>query len=161
MKLPTFTINHPDDARAVIKLVYDFVKREWPGYAIDVVIKRHSKARSIPQNATFHGWCEEAAKFFVANGRTHWATGKEINKETMKENLKSTFLGTETREYEDVSTGVVRSRIETRHTADLEVGEMHFFMTLVDQWAAENGIPITRPVNSDYMKWASEMGNAV
>jgi len=161
VKFPTFTIYHAEEIAPVMRLVFDFLKHEWPEHTVDVIIKRHSKRRSIDQNALSHLWYAEIAKFFVAKGKTHFATGAEINKKTMKENLKSTFLGAENREYEDVVTHVVRIRTETRHTAELDKGEMHHFMVLVDQWASEHGIPITRPVDSEYAKWAREMGNIV
>lgn len=114
--------------------------------------------RSLDQNALFHMWCEEAAQFFVAMGKTHFASGAPMNKENVKANLKATFLGTEPREYIDLTTGEARIQEEVRHTADLDKGEMCAFLTCIDRWAQEYDIPLTHPADSEYAQYMREQG---
>lgn len=121
-------------------------------------VKLMKARRSLDQNALFHMWCEEAAQFFVAMGKTHFASGAEMNKENVKANLKATFLGAEPREYIDLKTGEVRTQEEVRHTADLDKGEMCAFLTCIDHWAQEYGIPLTHPADSEYAQYMREQG---
>jgi hypothetical protein len=123
-------------------------------------IRKSKAGRSLSQNALFHRWCEDIAKFFVDNGKTHFATGAPIDKDSMKRNLKQTFLGTEPVEHVDLTTGEVDVREELRQTSRLDKGEMCHFMTLVDKWATEHGIPLPRPEESEYMELAREAGEA-
>lgn len=125
-----------------------------------VVIDVKRARRSLSQNALFHKWCEEIAQFFVSRGKTHFASGKPMNRDTVKANLKETFLGTQMVEYIDLKTGEVKYREEVRHTSDLDTGEMCAFMTCADKWATEWGVPLSRPADSEYMNYMREQGEA-
>ncbi|RJG10939.1 hypothetical protein D3879_14770 [Pseudomonas cavernicola] len=116
--------------------------------------------RSLPQNALFHKWCECAAQFFVSMGKTTFATGKPMDAENMKRNLKQTFLGEELIRDINLKTGQVTERYELKHTSQLDKGEMHSFMTCVDAWASEHGIYLPHPEDSEYMKMRVNMGEA-
>jgi|TARA_B100000929_G_C15438399_1_gene397178 hypothetical protein len=123
-------------------------------------VKLTGTRRSLPQNALFHKWCEEIAGFFVAKGKASFADGSAMTKDAVKRNLKRTFLGHEEVSDIDLRTGVIEKRYELRKTSDLDAGEMHQFMTKIDAWAAEYGIPLTHPFDSEYMELAREFGEA-
>lgn len=116
--------------------------------------------RSIPQNSLFHQWCDCAAKFFVSMGKTHYANGKPMDEVNMKRNLKLTFLGEVEIQDTNLQTGEVKTRYELRHTSDLDKGEMHAFMTCVDKWAADHGIYLPHPEDSEYMRLQRDFGEA-
>ncbi len=44
--------------------------------------------------------------------------------------------------------------------AGLDKGAMHSFMTCIDAWAAEHGIYLPHPEDSEYMKMRCNMGEA-
>ena len=116
--------------------------------------------RSLPQNALFHKWCECAAQFFVAMGKTVFATGAPMNMTNMKRNLKQTFLGEELIRDINLQTGEITDRYELRKTSELDRGGMHHFMSLIDSWAANHGIYLPHPEDSEYMKMRVNMGDA-
>lgn len=129
------------------------------GFPCNVTIT--GAGRSLPQNALFHKWCECAAQFFVAMGKTTFATGAAMKMENMKRNLKLTFLGEEVIRDINLKTGEVTERYELRHTSSLDKGDMHAFMTCIDVWATEYGIYLPHPEDSEYMKMRCNMGDAV
>ncbi|MDR5867947.1 NinB/YbcN family protein [Halomonas koreensis] len=123
-------------------------------------VKITGTRRSLPQNAMFHMWCEEIAGFFIGRGKTSFADGTAMDKDSVKRNLKRTFLGHEEVSDIDLRTGAVDKRYELRKTSELDSGEMHHFLTQVDSWATEFGIPLTHPFDSEYMELAREFGEA-
>ncbi|KIQ60197.1 recombination protein NinB [Pseudomonas fluorescens] len=128
------------------------------GFPCNVTITGAS--RSLPQNALFHKWCECAAQFFVSMGKTTFATGAPMNMENMKRNLKLTFLGEEVIRDINLKTGEVTERYELRHTSQLDKGEMHAFMSCIDAWAAEHGIYLPHPEDSEYQRMKIDFGDA-
>lgn len=116
--------------------------------------------RSLSQNALAHKWYAEAAAFFLAMGKLHFSSGRPMNAENMKRNLKQTFLGEELIRDVNLQTGEITERYELRHTSDLDRGEMQAFMTCVDKWAMEHGIPLSHPEDSVYMVMQREQGEA-
>lgn len=116
--------------------------------------------RSLPQNALFHMWCEEIARFFVRMGKTTFATGAPMDAANVKRNLKLTFLGEETIRDINLKTGAVTERLELRHTSQLDKGEMHSFMTCIDNWAQEHGIYLPHPEDSEYQRMKIDFGEA-
>lgn len=121
----------------------------------------YKNGRSVGQNSLFHRWCREIAKHFVNGGKTHFSTGEEINEKSMKKNLKTTYLGFETKEYVDLSTGAVTTNEELKHTSDLNKGDMTAFLMLVDAFCVEYGIYISKPEDSEYIQILKEIGNMV
>jgi hypothetical protein len=117
--------------------------------------------RSISQNALLHMWIREIVKHFIRNGKETWSTGAPIDEESMKENLKETFLGTETTEQVNLKTGEVTTKTTTRHSSKLDKGEFYAFMTMIDEWATGHRIRLTRPEDSEYMNLRREMGEVV
>ena len=128
------------------------------GFPCAVDLKR--TRRSLPQNSLFHKWCGQIAEFFVSRGKTHFASGTAIDAASIKRNLKETFLGTEIIEHVNLKTGEITEREELRHTSHLDRGDMCAFMTLVDRWAMEHGIPLSHPEDSEYQQIMREMGEA-
>ena len=128
------------------------------GFPCNVAIT--GATRSLPQNAMFHAWCGEIAAFFVRMGKTTFATGAPMNAENVKRNLKQTFLGEEVVRDINLKTGEITERYELRHTSQLDKGEMHSFMTCIDNWATEHGIYLPHPEDSEYMKMRCNMGEA-
>lgn len=128
------------------------------GFPCNVTITGTS--RSLPQNALFHKWCEEIARFFVSMGKTTFATGVAMNMENVKRNLKLTFLGEELIEDINLKTGEITQRYELKHTSDLDKGQMHAFMTCIDAWAQEHGIYLPHPEDSEYSEICRRMGMA-
>jgi len=121
----------------------------------------YSEGRTLSQNALFHRWCREISKYFYDNGKTHFGCGKDMNETNMKENLKTTYLGFETKTYTDLSTGEIIKKEELIKTSDLDKEPMASFMMLVDAFCVEYGIPISKPGDSEYMQILREMGEAV
>ena len=119
-------------------------------------------SRSLGQNALFHQWCGEIAKFFRDNGKIEFkATGDAMNSENMKRSLKDTFLGYEDKRSVNIKTGEITVKQELRHTSKLPKNEMASFMTLVENWAGEFDIPLTIPVASEYYELQKEAGSKV
>lgn len=74
----------------------------------------------------------------------------------MKRSLKATYLGFETTEYTDVITGEKTQRETLRRTSKLDKGDMHYFLQQVESWAAQFGLILTTPEDSEYMKLKRE-----
>lgn len=128
------------------------------GFPCNVAIT--GAARTLPQNALFHKWCEEIARFFVSMGKATFSTGAPMNMNNVKRNLKQTFLGEVSIQDINLKTGEVTERYELRHTSRLDKGQMYSFMTCIDNWAQEHGIYLPHPEDSEYMKIRVELGDA-
>lgn len=104
----------------------------------EVKIYRDKRTRS--QNALFHAWCRELAEQFTAKNY-------EIDEEQMKMILKNRFLGTQ-----DV---VIHNTVipgQLKETSKLQPGEMMRFLDQVWDWAADHGVVLEIPADSEYMK---------
>lgn len=100
--------------------------------------------RSIPQNSLQHMWYAELSAYLIKRGKSF------ASPEWVKEAMKNTFLGYEAREMVNVKTGE-RTQVQTlRHTADLDIGDMHHYLTQVEQWAMNIGCRLTVPNDSEY-----------
>ncbi|AXU94222.1 hypothetical protein CI789_02655 [Erwinia persicina] len=100
--------------------------------------------RSIPQNSLQHMWYAELSAYLIKRGKSF------ASPEWVKEAMKNTFLGYEAREMVNVKTGE-RTQVQTlRHTADLDTGDMHHYLTQVEQWAMNIGCRLTVPNDSEY-----------
>lgn len=107
--------------------------------AIRVQFKK--KPRTIPQNDTFHMWCEKFAQGLTALGRP--ATKPEV-----KLWMKHKFLG-----LCDVTYGDKVIRDQLRETSDLDSGEFYIFMERMWEYAATDfGIFLPIPEDSEYKK---------
>lgn len=126
------------------------------GMPCNVTITKAS--RSLNQNALLHMWCNEVAEFFTKNGKAEFASGEPMSPEIVKRNLKQTFLGDELKRDSDLKTGEVKYRYELRHTSELSKGEFQQFMEQIDRWATDHGIKLTRPEDSEYVRYRQEQG---
>ncbi|HDU2640033.1 TPA: hypothetical protein RFB69_003425 [Yersinia enterocolitica] len=100
--------------------------------------------RSLNQNALSHMWYGEISAYLIKSGRT------DATPAWVKRNLKKTYLGCEEVEYTDFVTGEKVKMWEPRHTSKLDTGDMHFFLSQVEMWAAEFGLALTIPNGCEY-----------
>lgn len=108
---------------------------------------------SEPARRLFHKWVNEIADYFNAGGKTEFSSGTPLNRETMKRNIKRTFLGTELLESINLLTGEVNLTEEVRETRKLKAKEWYEFLSQVEQWADSLQIPISKPDLSSYEKY--------
>lgn len=145
-----FRVNTKEDWAKVVDCV------RMIGIPCNVTITKAS--RSLNQNALLHMWCTEAAEFFCSKGMTEFASGVLMDTEGMKRNLKQTFLGDELKLDSNLQTGEIKYRYELRHTSELSKGEFQQFMEQIDAWATQHGIKLTRPEDSEYVRYRQEQG---
>lgn len=110
------------------------------------VVTTNGRKRSIPMNSTQHMWYGEISKQLIKTGRLIWTPEK------VKADLKRTFLGDELIEHTNMVTGEVSSAYSPRKTRDLTKGEALHYMEQINAWAANAGLVLTVPNNSEYMK---------
>jgi len=103
----------------------------------------HDK-RSLPQNSPQHIWYAELSVYIIKRGKSF------ASPEWVKDALKHTYLGYEEREMVDVVTGEKTVMLSLRHTADLDTGEMHFYLNQVEEWVLNIGCRLTVPADSQY-----------
>lgn len=112
---------------------------------VEVTIKPFKDKRSLNQNNLFHEWCNVLSRYLISRGRYDWTFDKT------KYNLKATFLGCNEVEQVNMKTGHKSVTYEPKHTSDLSVGDMHFFMDQVYQWCLmELGLALPIPEDSEY-----------
>jgi len=103
--------------------------------------KPYDAKRSLNANALAHIWFREMAASFTDRGHP-------ITEQKMKIFMCHKFLGTE-----DIEIGRERIEGQVRHTSDLTSGEMKVFMDQVIAWAADHGVLLTHPQDSEYYRW--------
>lgn len=109
-----------------------------------LIIRPWRDKRSLSQNALSHMWYSEISQYLISRGKT-FATP-----EWVKDALKHTYLGYETRERVDVVTGEITTIQSLRHTSDLDTGEMYVFLCRVEAWAMNIGCHLTIPQSCEY-----------
>lgn len=100
---------------------------------------KYTNPRSLSQNALLHLWFGTMAE--------HFSKKVDTNAEQMKALMKYKFLGTE-----DVVVGKTVIEGQLRQTSRLTKGEMTQFMDQVHEWAADHGVNLPIPQDSEYMK---------
>ncbi|QMU38904.1 hypothetical protein G9P51_13280 [Escherichia coli] len=68
----------------------------------------------------------------------------------VKDALKHTYLGYETKDLVDVVTGDITTIQSLRHTSDLDTGEMYVFLCKVEAWAMNIGCHLTIPQSCEF-----------
>ena len=68
----------------------------------------------------------------------------------VKDALKHTYLGYETKDLVDVVTGEITTIQSLRHTSDLDTGEMYVFLCKVEAWAMNIGCHLTIPQSCEF-----------
>lgn len=125
------------------KLIFDLVSS---GKKYRIKFSEWRDQRSIPQNSLQHMWYAELSAYLIKRGKA-FATPDWV-----KDAMKHTYLGYETREMVDVITGD-RTQIQTlRHTSNLDTADMHHYLTQVEGWALNVGCRLTTPADSEYQK---------
>lgn len=107
------------------------------GKCFRMVLKPWREKRSLSQNALSHMWYSEISEYLISRGKT-FATPAWV-----KDALKHTYLGYETKDLVDVVTGEITTIQSLRHTSDLDSGEMYVFLCKVEAWAVNIGCHLT------------------
>ena len=108
-------------------------------YPQSLKLGEYDNPRSLTQNALLHVWFRDIAKSFTDRGNA-------AKEGFIKEMLKHKFLGTT-----DISTE--RLKIPPQiNKLPKHKGELHHFMNQVEEWAADHGVRLTNPADSEYMK---------
>lgn len=100
--------------------------------------------RSIPQNSLQHMWYAEISAYLIKRGKPF------ASPEWVKDAMKHTFLGYESREMVNVKNGERTQNQTLRHTAELDTGDMHYYLNQVEAWAMNIGCRLTVPADSEY-----------
>lgn len=116
------------------------------GETYRLIIKPWREKRSLNQNALSHMWYSEISDWLIRRGKDF------ASPEWVKDAMKHTYLGYVEREMVDVVTGQTTAIRSLRHTSDLDTGDMHFYLTQVEDWALSLGCKLTMPADSEYMK---------
>ena len=118
-----------------------WLEKEWDfNYPVTWEPKVYRNKRSLSQNALFHVWCRELAEHYSSKGA-------DISEEKMKDLMKYKHLGCEDRV---VGKTVIPGQL--RETSGLDRGEMMVFLDQVWAWAADHGVMLEIPADSEYMK---------
>ncbi|KLQ03957.1 hypothetical protein ABF76_14580, partial [Enterobacter hormaechei subsp. xiangfangensis] len=72
--------------------------------------------------------------------------------EWVKDAMKHTYLGYESKDRVDVVSGEVTTVQSLRHTSELETGEMYIFLCKVEAWAMNIGCHLTIPQSCEYQQ---------
>lgn len=109
-----------------------------------MVLKPWREKRSLSQNALSHMWYSEISEYLISRGKS-FATAAWV-----KDALKHTYLGYETKDLVDVVTGEITTIQSLRHTSDLDTGEMYVFLCKVEAWAMNIGCHLTIPQSCEF-----------
>ncbi|ENK5371205.1 YbcN family protein [Enterobacter hormaechei] len=144
MNIPQCGIKlHAGNFAAVGKLLQEQLAT---GQPLRLQVKPWREKRSLSQNALSHMWYTEISNYLIARGKT-FATP-----EWVKDAMKHTYLGYESKDRVDVVSGEVTTVQSLRHTSDLETGEMYIFLCKVEAWAMNIGCHLTIPQSCEYQQ---------
>jgi hypothetical protein len=110
----------------------------------EVTIKPHKSARSLSQNALMWQWLTHMAHHFSGKAGS-------FDKEDMHDLMRHKFLG-----YDERKIGNTELPPQLKSTADLDVAEMHHYLSQIDMWAASCGCLLPRPEDSVYDQMLKE-----
>ncbi|ELN9403278.1 YbcN family protein [Enterobacter hormaechei] len=144
MNIPQCGIKlHAGNFAAVGKLLQEQLAT---GQPLRLQVKPWREKRSLSQNALSHMWYTEISNYLIARGKT-FATP-----EWVKDAMKHTYLGYESKDRVDVVSGEVTTVQSLRHTSELETGEMYIFLCKVEAWAMNIGCHLTIPQSCEYQQ---------
>lgn len=136
-------IDEPNQIKERLEHFENWLRTEWNWEApVSWSPKRYEKKRSLNANALAHIWFREMASSFSERGRP-------ITEQKMKLFMCHKFLGTET-----IEIGKTLIEGQVRHSSDLTSGEMMVFMDQVMAWAADHGVLLSHPQDSEYYEWS-------
>lgn len=110
------------------------------------VVIKEARARSLDQNALMWMWLTIMAEHFTAKGIM--ADGEPLTKDDMHDIMRSKFLGSED-VVRTIGNTVIKEH-KLKSTANLDKGDMHHYLTQMDQWAAEHGCLLPHPEDCEY-----------
>ncbi|HGB5894209.1 TPA: YbcN family protein [Salmonella enterica subsp. enterica serovar Kottbus] len=122
------------------------------GQSFRLILKPWREKRSLSQNSLLHMWLSEISEYLIRRGK-FFATP-----EWVKEALKHTYLGYETKERVDVVSGEITTVQSLRHTSDLDTGDMYIFLCKVEAWAMDIGCHLTIPQSCEYQLLRDKQG---
>lgn len=134
-----WVIRDRQDAPRVVSDLLSWVGQWDFNHALVIKPGKYTNPRSLSQNALVHTWFNTMAK--------HFSKKVEVDAEQMKLLMKNKFLGTE-----DVVVGSTVIEGQLKRTSKLTKGEMTFFMNQVHEWAADHGVNLPIPADSEYMR---------
>ncbi|ECW2977148.1 YbcN family protein [Salmonella enterica] len=114
------------------------------GQSFRLILKPWREKRSLSQNSLSHMWYAEISEYLIRRGK-YFATPDWV-----KDALKHTYLGYETKERVDVVSGEITIVQSLRHTSDLDTGDMYIFLCKVEAWAMDIGCHLTIPQSCEY-----------
>jgi len=113
------------------------------------IVIKESKARSLDQNALMWMWLTILAEHFTLGGMVN-EDGERLSKDDMHDIMRHKFLG-----YESSSRKLGQTVIDEhklRSTAKLDSGDMHHYLSQIDEWANSHGCPLPHPEDCEYVK---------
>ncbi len=123
---------------ATIASLYDL--HEEAGGDLKLVVTNTSK-RSLSQNSLYWKWLGEvSSQLKVRIKQSH-------DTDTLHEYMKLQFCPCK-----EVMIGSNSKPISIRSTKRLSKGEMHHYLTLIEQWAVERGFALTIPGDCEYVQ---------
>lgn len=122
------------------------------GQSFRLILKPWREKRSLSQNSLLHMWLSEISEYLIRRGKS-FATP-----EWVKDALKHTYLGYETKERVDVVSGEITIVQSLRHTSDLDTGDMYIFLCKVEAWAMDIGCHLTIPQSCEYQLLRDKQG---
>ena len=144
MSIPQCGIKlHAGNFSAVGKLLQEQLES---GKPLRLMVKEWREKRSLSQNALSHMWYTEISEYLITRGKA-FATP-----EWVKDAMKHTYLGYESKDRVDVVSGEVTAVQSLRHTSELETGEMYIFLCKVEAWAMNIGCHLTIPQSCEYQQ---------
>lgn len=114
------------------------------GKSFRLILKPWREKRSLSQNSLSHMWYAEISEYLIRRGKSF------AMPEWVKDALKHTYLGYETKERVDVVSGEITTVQSLRHTSDLDTGDMYIFLCKVEAWATDIGCHLTIPQSCEY-----------
>lgn len=114
------------------------------GVVAAVKIEEYSAPRSTRSNALMWMWFDELAKSFSRRGKDQY------DKDQMHDLMCHKFLGMEPEKVVGMTT--IPPRL--KGTSKMSRAEMHHFMEQIEAWAADHGVLLTKPEDSEYMIWS-------
>ena len=135
---------HETNIKSIVTTLSELAKS---GKRYRLIIKIWKDKRTIDQNSLSHMWYDDLAKQANVKTKTN-----NYSMESVKHDLKETFLGYENVEHKNLLTGEITVKQQLRKTSELDTGEMHFYLQQIETWASQNGFRLRIPSDSEYQK---------
>lgn len=114
------------------------------GKDIAVKIEEYKPNRSLSANALYWMWMKEMSEHF-----THKTS---YSKDDMHDLMRHKFLGWD--DEKRIGKTVIAATL--RSTRKLNTSEMCHYMEKINGWAADNGLLLTDPIDSQYRKFLNK-----